>query len=154
MEIKVNELNYKYIIRDEEKTNNNILKHNRKTIDFFINNNSLLDLLVKNYGEHNDFIGCFTKGLKKLNKYSKNKLLNISKPETKNGRMAIYICPECADISCGAYCCKIEKINGIYIWKDFAYENDYEDAKIINNVGPFYFNEKLYEKIILKLSKI
>jgi hypothetical protein len=50
--------------------------------------------------------------------------------------MAIYICPECGDIGCGAYCCKIEKINGMYIWKDFSYENNFEEARIINNISP------------------
>ena len=154
MEININELNYKILIRNGLKENKYILVHKRKSVDFIIDNNSLLDLLYKNYGGHNDFIGCFVKGLKKLNKHSKDKLLNIIKPETKDGRTAIYICPECGDISCGAYCCKIEKTNGIYIWKDFAYENDYKDVKIINNIGPFYFNEKIYEKIILKLSKM
>ena len=154
METKMNELNYVFFIRQEEISNNNIIKHKVETIDFIIDNNSLLDLIINKHGGDNDFMGCFSKGWNKLNENSKNKLLNKLEPETANGRMAIYICPECGDIGCGAYCCKIEKTNGMYIWKDFAYENNYEEAKIINNIGPFYFNEIMYENIILKLSLI
>jgi hypothetical protein len=154
MEGRMNELNYIFFTRQEKTSNNDIIKQKVETIDFIIDNNSLLDLIINKHGGHNDFMGCFSKGWNKLNEYSKNKLLNKLEPETINGRMAIYICPECGDISCGAYCCKIEKINGMYIWKDFAYENNYEEAKIINNVGPFYFDEIIYENIILKLSLI
>ena len=154
METKMNELNYVFLTRQEEISNNNIIKHKVETIDFIIDNNSLLDLIINKHGGDNDFMGCFSKGWNKLNENSKNKLLNKLEPETANGRMAIYICPECGDIGCGAYCCKIEKTNGMYIWKDFAYENNYEEAKIINNIGPFYFNEIMYENIILKLSLI
>ena len=154
METKMNELNYVFFIRQEKISNNNIIKHKVETIDFIIDNNSLLDLIINKHGGDNDFMGCFSKGWNKLNENSKNKLLNKLEPETANGRMAIYICPECGDIGCGAYCCKIEKTNGMYIWKDFAYENNYEEAKIINNIGPFYFNEIMYENIILKLSLI
>jgi hypothetical protein len=114
MEFELNELNYKIFTRQEEKSDNNsILKHKVKTIDFIVGNNSLLDLLVKENGGHNDFMGCFSKGWNKLNENSKNKLLNKIEPETINGRMAIYVCPECADIGCGAYCCKIETMEGI-----------------------------------------
>jgi hypothetical protein len=152
LDIVVNELNYKIFIRKEKKSNGNIIKHKLETIDFIIDNNSLLNLLVK-YGGHNDLMGCFAKGWKTLNENSKEKLLLKLKPETINGRMAIYVCPECADIGCGAFCCEIEESNENYVWKNFAYENNYEDAKILD-VGSFCFNKNKYEKIILELSMI
>jgi hypothetical protein len=145
----INELNYKFFARREGKSKRKI-----ETIDFIIDNYSLLDLFINEDGGHNDFMGCFSKGWDKLNECSKNKLLLKMQPETIDGRMALYVCPECADIGCGAYCCKIEKTDDFYIWKDFAYENNYEDARIINNIRPFYFNKIAYEEIILKLSSI
>jgi hypothetical protein len=154
LDIVVNELNYRFLTRQEEKSNGNIIKHKVETIDFLIDNNSLLDLLVKEYGGHDDYMGCFGKEWKILNENSKKKLLLKIKPETINGRIAIYVCPECADIGCGAFCCEIEKINENYIWKNIAYENNNEDAKILEKIGTFYFNKNKYEEIIFELSKI
>jgi hypothetical protein len=153
LDIVINELGYKYFTRQEQKINGDIVIHKVETIDFLIDNNSLLDLLVREYGGHNDFMGCFAKREKRMNENSKNKLLLKIKPETINGRMAIYVCPECADIGCGAYCCEIKKTNEYYVWKNFAYENYHEDAKLLENIGSFYFNKNKYEDIIFELSK-
>jgi hypothetical protein len=153
METKTNELDYNIFKRQEEKSGKNIIKHGVETIDFMIDGNSLLEKLTENDG-NNDFIGCFSKGWNKLNEKSKNQLLVKTKPETKNGRVLIYVCPECGDISCGALCCKIKKGNGLYIWNDFAYENDYEEEIINKNIGIFYFKEKKYEEMIIKLFSI
>jgi hypothetical protein len=154
MKIKKNEINYTFFKRNEEKSNK-IIRHGVETIDFIIDSKPLLNILVnKSNGGHNDYMGCFSKGWDKLNNDSKNKLLLKKEPDTTDGRTAIYVCPECADIGCGAYCCKIEKTNELYIWKDFAYENGYEDAIIIDKIGPYYFDKKDYEELILKISKI
>jgi hypothetical protein len=83
-----------------------------------------------------------------LNNHSKRQLLKLETPETESGRSLIYVCPECADIGCGAFGCKITKKDGIYIWSDFAYENGYEDPKLIQGIGPFDFKEKEYENVI------
>jgi hypothetical protein len=34
------------------------------------------------------------------------------------------------------------------LWSDFAYENGYEDPKLIQGIGPFDFKEKEYENVI------
>jgi hypothetical protein len=153
METRINELNYNIFKRQEVQSGENIIKHGFESIDFVIDGKSLLKILTENDGD-NDYMGCFSKGLNELNKNSKNKLLVKTEPETENGRVLIYVCPECADIGCGALCCKIKKENGKYIWNDFAYENGYEDEKIYKNIGPFYFDEKTYEELIIKVNKI
>ena len=153
MEITTNELNYIIFKRNDEKINNEIIKHGAKTVDFLVDNTSLLNILINEHGGHNDYMGCFSKGWNELNNDSKNKLLLKKEPDTTDGRIKMYVCPECGDIGCGVFCCKIEKTNEFYIWKDFAYENGYEDAKIINKIGPYYFDKIVYEKLILELSR-
>jgi hypothetical protein len=154
MDIKINELNYNVVKKHEEKIGGNIIKHGVKTIDFIIDGKSLFEILIRNYDGHNDYMCCFGKGLKKINENSKNKLLFKTQPETENGRYLIYFCPECADIGCGAFCCKIKKENGIYKWNDFAYEKGDEEVFLINNIGTFNFNENYYEELINKIYKI
>jgi hypothetical protein len=97
---------------------------------------------------HRDYLGCFARNWDVLNTHSKNQLLKLEAPETESGRSLIYVCPECADIGCGAFGCKITKDNAIYKWSDFAYENGYEDPILIPGIGPFEFEEIEYEDVI------
>ncbi|MDR2494760.1 MAG: hypothetical protein LBD24_06015 [Spirochaetaceae bacterium] len=154
MNAPVNELHYSLFKRNEEKRNNKIITHEVETIDFMIDNKSLLHILVNEFDGNNDYMGCFSKGWNKLNEESKNKLLLKKEPDTTDGRIMVYVCPECADIGCGALCCKINTFEEFYVWNDFAYENNYEEAKRIKAVGPYYFNRKSYEELIITLSEI
>ncbi|WP_460235004.1 hypothetical protein [Aurantivibrio plasticivorans] len=122
--------------------------HESHSCDFTINNQSLLDLIVQVAGGHKDFLGCFARGWDYLNKQSIQQLLLESEPETESGRCLIYVCPECADIGCGAYACKITKSGNSYMWSDFAYENGYEEPRPVNGVGPFEFNAENYISVI------
>jgi hypothetical protein len=122
--------------------------HESFSSNFMVGELSLLDILSKNEAGHSDFLGCFARGWDKLNKHSKNQLLLLSAPEMESGRRLIYVCPECADVGCGAYGCEIKKENGFYVWENFAYENGYEEPQIIDGVGPYKFEILEYEKII------
>jgi len=124
--------------------------HESHSTDFVIDGKSLLQAILEKPGGHSDYLGCFARDWKLLNEHSKRQLLKLDIPETESGRSLIYVCPECADIGCGAFGCKIKKAEGIYIWSDFAYENGYEDPKPIPGIGPFEFEEKEYENVIEK----
>ncbi|WP_353220639.1 hypothetical protein [Salinisphaera sp. S4-8] len=116
--------------------------------DFTIDGNSLLKAIIRAAGDHKDFLGCFARGWTNLNEHSLKQLLLKERPETESGRSLIYVCPECADIGCGAYGCKITKSGGTYVWSDFAYENGYEEPDPIAGLGPFEFSADNYEKVI------
>lgn len=105
-------------------------------------------MIVREAGGHKDFLGCFARGWGHLNEHSLKQLLLKDSPETESGRSLIYVCPECADIGCGAYGCKIIKTNNVYIWSDFAYENGYEEPQLIEGLGPFEFTEENYETAV------
>lgn len=120
--------------------------HESYSSDFTINGESLLACLVS--GGDSDFLGCFARGWDDLNKHSLKQLLLQVPPETESGRSLIYVCPECADIGCGAYGCKITKIGEEYIWSDFAYENGIGEPDIIPGIGPFKFKAPEYEAVV------
>ncbi|WP_215426361.1 hypothetical protein [Agarivorans albus] len=122
--------------------------HESFSSDFMINGQSLLTDIVRSAGGQGDFLGCFARGWDNLNDHSLKQLLLQAPPETESGRSLIYVCPECADIGCGAYGCKITKTDNEYIWSNFAYENGYEEPELIHGIGPFKFNVTEYENVI------
>lgn len=93
--------------------------------DFVVNGKSLLDYL---YPVGIDLISPF--GWIDNKEYEQQILREFCVeilPESENDRTMFYVCPECADISCGAITGKIvENAEGYIVWKDFGYENDYE----------------------------
>lgn len=119
--------------------------------DFTVNGHSLLKMLEKlsRDQQKSDLIGCFIAGMPKdLQKQKHLQLLCQAPPDTTSGRIMLYVCPECADLGCGAYTLRIDKENGHYKWFDFAYENGYENPVEIPHTGVFLFEAITYEKAI------
>lgn len=144
-------LDFKILFRKGSDGPNCVTRESH-SCDFTIGGESLLNLLVSATGGHNDFLGCFARGWVNLNNHSLKQLLLSDAPETKSGRRLLYVCPECADIGCGAFGCKIDRISDIYVWSDFAHENGYESPSRIECVGPFEFSVENYESVILAAS--
>ena len=128
-------------------------KTKRTSIDFIIDGESLLDKLSTASDGHSDYMGCFVKGIDNKSQIY-NKLTCTDNSELEDGRTLLYICPECGDIGCGAYAARINKINNQYIWQDFAYVNGYEEAVVIDGLGPYYFNSDDYEHAINEAKNI
>ena len=126
----------------------------RDSSDFLVNGESLLCYIVKAVGGHSDFMGCFVKGFSEQNEKTTATLLALTEPDSESGRVALYVCPECGDIGCGAYSVRVEKTRFGYIWRDFAYENGYEEPRTIDDVGPFSFEKKAYEDVIISAAAI
>lgn len=117
----------------------------RHSSDFLINGKSLLTLLVKINGGHSDFMGCFVRGFPENTEQSLSELLVEVSAGPAARRVGIYICPECGDIGCGRYSVVVERTVDLVVWRDFAYENGYEDPWIIKELGPFQFVPLQYE---------
>ncbi|EMO30369.1 hypothetical protein LEP1GSC170_2750 [Leptospira interrogans serovar Bataviae str. HAI135] len=132
------------ILRRKGLTSSSSYTTERSSLDFLINKKSLLNKLDK----EGDFMGCFVKGFDNLDIYKELLLLQL--PKTDSGRSLIYICPECGDIGCGAYTCKITLDSSKYIWSNFAYENGYEEPYLMTNIESIFFDKIEYEKIIQK----
>ena len=129
-------------------------KTKRTSINFILDGESLLETLSKAIEGHSDYMGCFVNGFEDENRKISNMFTCAAKPDLNDGRVLLYICPECGDIGCGAYGARIIKSNNQYVWQDFAYVNGYEDAVDIEGIGPFYFNANEYENIINEAKNI
>jgi len=130
-------LSYKQLHRKGESSYGTTRKE-RLSVDFCTDGNSLLKTLTDVAGGHGDLMGCIVRDYQKQNAETARRLLVIDAPDTESGRVLLYICPECGDIGCGAYTVRVEKRSDKYVWKDFAYENGYEEARSIEPVGLFY----------------
>jgi hypothetical protein len=83
---------------------------------------------------------------------SAHRLLLEEPADFANNRRSLYICPECGDLSCGAVTLVVEQIGGRIVWRDFGYENDYDDELLMldkfSDVGPFSFDKDAYHAVI------
>lgn len=83
-----------------------------------------------------------------------DRLLGKSPSDMPNGRNTLYVCPECADIGCGAVTLLIERGPDHIIWKDFGFENNYDDVvhtRDFQDIGPFTFDLRQYHELFDRL---
>jgi hypothetical protein len=145
--MKTNTLSQRQLVRPGSSSGGCTVAE-RLSIDFLVDGESLLQTLVKVDGGHADFMGCFVKGYPEQNAKNAEKLIVHEKPDTNTGRVLLYICPECGDIGCGAYSAHVTKTDGYYMWSEFAYENGYEAARLLDGIGPFSFEDNTYEEVV------
>jgi hypothetical protein len=81
-------------------------------------------------------------------------LLGQTPPELADGRLALYVCPECGDLGCGAVTVVVDRIGDDVVWRDLGWQNDYEpnvDFESFAGVGPFRFDRSQYEAVLSPL---
>ena len=118
-------------------------KTQRDYLDFLVNGQSLRDLL-----KPGDNIGCLGWLPSNVEQNILEQLTTKRLSDLGNDRYPIYICAECGDIGCGAITVQIEKTEHGYIWKNFGYENNYDesmsDFESYQNIGALHFKETEY----------
>lgn len=126
----------------------------RRFADFQIDERSLLEILVTADGGHSDYMSGFVSGYLEQSLRFADNLIRCDQPQAEPCRVVIYICPECGDIGCGAYSVQIRSVSGEIIWEEFAYENGYEEPRVIVDVGPYIFSSAPYVRAIKAASEL
>jgi hypothetical protein len=70
-----------------------------------------------------------------------------------DGRVPLYICPECGDLGCGGVTAVVERTADTVVWREFGYQNDYEpfdQDEVLKDVGPFVSELKAYQDVLLR----
>lgn len=146
--VTVSSLDLKVIHRPGEETEDCIV-HERYTYDFVIDNNSLAALLKV---RECDFVGLLQRDPEYLdwNRRSIDRLLLLSPAPIEPNRFMLFVCPECADLGCGAFTAEISRSGKAYTWSGFQFENNYDSSNTIRfeDVGPFTFDEVDYESVL------
>jgi hypothetical protein len=78
------------------------------------------------------------------------KLLGKAPADFPPNRVALYICPECGDLGCGALTAAVTFEPGAVVWSDLAWENglDETDSRTSYDIGPFRFDRIQYERAL------
>jgi hypothetical protein len=63
-------------------------------------------------------------------------------------RVALFVCPECGDLGCGAVTALVSRRAHSVRWSDFAFENDYDSLSPIDGVEVFEFEWPQYKSAI------
>ena len=102
-----------------------------------------------------DLASCLGWFVPEENAKAVRRLLLEEPADLPNDRRSLYVCPECGDLGCGAVSVVIEAAGDQIIWRDFGFENNYEDQVVFigcAGVGPLVFNKSEYEAVIRSAS--
>ena len=117
----------------------------REFLDFVVDGQALSERIG------GDLVSCLGWLMTAENTRAVHRLLREEPPDFPNDRRSLYICPECGDLGCGAVSVVIEKTGNTVVWRDFGYQNNYEDTvnfAAYADLGSFVFERTEYENVI------
>ncbi len=121
----------------------------RRYVDFVIDGRSLFDALN---AADQDLIGVLGWAGKGTDLVTIEQLLLRRDAPFPDGRHMIFVCGECGDIGCGAIRADVCTEGDQIVWKNFGFENNYDeemsDFETYQSIGPFSFPEKEYTAIL------
>ena len=80
-------------------------------------------------------------------------LLGERRSDLDDGRVPLYVCPECGDLGCGAITAVVERSSETVGWRELGYQTNYEpfdDDQRLTDVGPFEFDRSEYEAALVE----
>ena len=136
--------------REGERHANGTYKSARTFLDFVVNGQSLWEAL----GKKHDIVSvvCAEFSVEETAK-AVNRLLLADGADLPKDRRYLFICPECGDLGCGALTLEVDKENGQIVWRNFGYENNWEDKVELSayaEIGPFTFDAEKYERTLIQ----
>ena len=120
----------------------------RRFLDFEVNGTSLYDAL-RGYGF--DHIGAIwlEPDVEVEADATVAKLLGQAPPDLPPDRVAVYVCPECGDLGCGAITVRVDLGRDEIRWHDWAWQTDYDpepDRSELAEMPPLSFDRATYEE--------
>ena len=121
----------------------------RAHLDFVIDGLSLYEMTdAQNY----DLIGALGwAGFESDAATVRELLLDVSSAAA-GARQPLFVCAECGDLGCGGITALVHRIEDVIVWRDFAFENDYDetmtDRDSFSQIGPFSFRAKQYRQAL------
>ena len=78
-----------------------------------------------------------------------DRLLRRAPADLPPDRVALYVCPECGDLDCGAVTAAVAREGDVLVWRDFAWErlSDVPDGERLS-LRPFRFSRATYGRAL------
>lgn len=119
-------------------------KTERWSWDFVVDGRSL-----RAEWEDRDLAGALGWADAEVDRATASKLLVEAPPDYPPNRVAIFVCPECGDLGCGAITAAVTRDDNLVVWDDFRWETDIADeATTCFSVGPFCFSYEAYRQVL------
>lgn len=113
----------------------------RRYLDFVVDGTSLYERL--RVGDHVTPLGCWPVETERE---------HIQQLLSASGRVPLSLCAECGDLGCGAITALVERTPDGFVWRDFAFENNYDttmtDTESYCAVGPYVFSKAEYWRVL------
>lgn|SRR3982751_2539023 len=119
----------------------------RWTFDFLVDGRSLADVLG---ATKRDLVGRLDRDRRDWNAESVRVLTGEAAADFGDDRVMLFVCPECADLGCGAITAAFRLDGDTIIWSDFQHENNYDESMTTRfpEVGPFTFAAGAYRRVL------
>ena len=149
MSLRPSSLNLEFAHRQYETMGGGAFRSARTYLDFVVDGRSLgRELRTAGY----DLVSVFTaEWTDSTLEEAAGRLLLTKNSNFPNGRRSLYVCGECGDLGCGAVSIVLDMKEETAIWRDFGYENTYEDVvrfEELRSLGPFQFSLEGYRRTI------
>ncbi|HSH59172.1 MAG TPA: hypothetical protein VK988_05920 [Acidimicrobiales bacterium] len=80
------------------------------------------------------------------------RLLGDQPPDAPGGRVAMYVCPECGDLGCGAVTAQVNRTEDNVEWSAWGLQNNYEERVTpVENLPAVTFRRDEYERALRAL---
>ena len=114
-------------------------------LDYFVDGQSLYHLLYPDNPQGRGASCLFLEYDDKEFQRALDGLLLRGPADFADNRRAFYVCHMCGDLACGAHSVVIEESENTMIWRDFGWENSYENhVERDLGFGPLVFDKTQY----------
>lgn len=116
-------------VRDFRRLSGGAYESGRRFLDFEVNGKSLYDELR---GRGFDHIGAIWLDPRVEGSAAAivARLMGEASPDLPPDRVAVFVCPECGDLGCGAVTVRLSVGPGAVTWSDWAWQTDYDPEPV------------------------
>jgi hypothetical protein len=141
-------LNIRALSRPAKQHGGGAIPSERQSWDFVVDGRSL-----RSVWSDRDVAGVLGWGTPETRAEAAAKLRGEVPPDYIPNRVAIFVCPECGDLGCGAVTVSIIHERNTVTWSDFRWEVNWfadhpNEATVLYELGPFVFSVMDYTEVL------
>ncbi|MFI7440791.1 hypothetical protein [Nonomuraea indica] len=144
----VNTLSLARRLRPHEQLGKGVFRSECSFLDFEIDGDSLLDLVAQRSPGNGDMASVLWLSAGSELGLEVDRLQGRAASSLDDGRIPLYVCPECGDLGCGALTAVVAITSDQVVWRDLGWQVDYRDEvdlEDLDGIGPFVFQRAQYE---------